>query len=169
MRTRQTGRAVHPLPETIAMDSFNTGRAAERVLSSHDEPSQGGSVQGRPYQGGAPSRFSLGRLLRVAVCAVFYALFYFVQQVTELLAPLVLILGVGWSVLPHLIGAIGTSAATADPQARDIVTHLAGTIPHQIVVGSYVVTATSLVTDGVLLMAAAALCATLAAVAAREM
>lgn len=145
---------MHKLPETIVMDSFNPGRAAERFL---------------PSAGRVPSRLDIGRLVRVALCAVFYCLFYFVQQVTELLAPLVLILGVGWSVLPRLIGAIGASAAAADPQARDIVTHVAGTIPQEIVVGSHVLTAWSLVTDGLLMMGAAAVCATLAAIAAREM
>ncbi|ACI52803.1 conserved hypothetical protein [Gluconacetobacter diazotrophicus PA1 5] len=151
------------------MDSFNPGRAADRFLQPEEGPSAGTPSHDGASRSHVPSRFSLGRLVRVLVCAVFYGLFYFVQQVTELLAPLLLIVGVGWSVLPHVIGAIGTSAASADPQARDIVTHVAGTIPHQIVVGSHVVTAMSLVTDGLLMMAAAALCATLAAVAAREM
>lgn len=136
------------------MDSFNSGRATDRFLPPRADGSQ---------------RFPVARIARVAICAVFYGLFYFVQQVTELLAPLVLILGVGWGALPHIVGAIGTSAASADPQTRDIVTHVAGTIPHQIVLGSHVVTADSLVVDGLLMMAAAAVCATLAAVAAREM
>lgn len=136
------------------MDSFNSGRATDRFL---------------PPRGGGSQRFPIARIARVAICAVFYGLFYFVQQVTELLAPLVLILGVGWGALPHIVGAIGTSAASADPQTRDIVTHVAGTIPHQIVIGSHVVTADSLVVDGLLMMAAAAVCAALAAVAAREM
>ncbi|GBQ30641.1 hypothetical protein ACLRDC_09305 [Gluconacetobacter sacchari] len=136
------------------MDSFNSGRAADRFLSPREGQSRG---------------FPVARIVRVAICAVLYGLFYFVQQVTELLAPLVLILGVGWSALPHIVGAIGASAASADPQTRDIVTHVAGTIPRQIVIGAHVVTADSLVADGLLMMAAAALCATLAAVAAREM
>ncbi|GBQ90175.1 hypothetical protein AA13595_2835 [Gluconacetobacter johannae DSM 13595] len=154
MRSRQAGHAQHPLPETIAMDSFNGDRAANRFL---------------PPEGGPSSRFSVARLVRVAACAVFYFLFYFVQQVTELLAPLLLILGVGWGVLPHLIGAISTTAASADPQTRDIVSHVASTIPQQVAIGSHVFTAGSLVMDGLLMMAAAALCATLAAIAAREM
>ncbi|WP_246395578.1 hypothetical protein [Gluconacetobacter tumulisoli] len=136
------------------MDSFNPGRAANRFLAPERDPS---------------SRFPIARLVRVAACAAFYFLFYFVQQVTELLAPLLLILGVGWGILPHLIGAISTTAASADPQARDIVTHVASTIPQQITIGSHVFTAGSLVVDGLLMMAAAALCATLAAIAAREM
>ena len=136
------------------MDSFNSDRATDRFL---------------PPRAEGPSRFHIARIARVGICAVVCGVFYFVQQVTELLAPLVLILGVGWSARPHIGGAIGTSAAAADPQTRDIVTHVAGTIPHQIVIGSHIVTAASLVTDGLLMMAAAALCATLAAVAAREM
>lgn len=154
MRSRQIGRAAAAAGDPTVMDSFNSDRATDRFL---------------PPRAEGPSRFAIARIARVAICAVFYGLFYFVQQVTELLAPLVLILGVGWSALPHIVGAIGTSAAAADPQTRDIVTHVAGTIPHQIIIGSHIVTAASLVTDGLLMMAAAALCATLAAVAAREM
>ncbi|GAA4485597.1 hypothetical protein GCM10023157_30650 [Gluconacetobacter asukensis] len=154
MRTRQIGRAAAAAGDPTVMDSFNSGRATDRFL---------------PPRAGGSQRFPIARIARVAICAVFYGLFYFVQQVTELLAPLVLILGVGWGALPHIVGAIGTSAASADPQTRDIVTHVAGTIPHQIVIGSHVVTADSLVVDGLLMMAAAAVCAALAAVAAREM
>ncbi|EHH67648.1 hypothetical protein [Gluconobacter morbifer] len=113
--------------------------------------------------------FSTGNMIRAAIWSVCYFAFYFAQQVAELLAPLLLIIGIGWALLPHLVQAITTTAASADPQARDVMNHVAGTLPTQIQIGSHLLTPGSLIFDGFLLMAVAAAGATLSALAARNM
>ncbi|RBM09645.1 hypothetical protein [Novacetimonas cocois] len=107
--------------------------------------------------------------VRIAVWSVCYFAFYFVQQVSELLAPLVLILGIGWSALPRLMGVVSTSSEGSDPQAHDVIVRVSHAIPDHLNVGSHLLTPSSLIFDGLALMAAAALCATLSAVAARSM
>ncbi|GAN87586.1 hypothetical protein LU298_00915 [Komagataeibacter intermedius] len=121
-----------------------------------------------PVSGTTMGGVNVPRIVRVAVWSVFYFLFYLVQQVSELVAPLVLILGIGWSALPHVIGIVN-GAAGNDPQTRDMIAHVAHSIPDHLEVGSHLLTPSSLVFDGLLLMAAAALCATLSTIAARTM
>ncbi|ARW16547.1 hypothetical protein [Komagataeibacter europaeus] len=116
----------------------------------------------------AAGRVNMPRIVRLAVWSVFYFLFYLVQQVSELVAPLVLILGIGWSALPHIIGIVN-GAVGSDPQTRDMIAHVTHSIPDHLEVGSHLLTPSSLVFDGLLLMAAAALCATLSTIAARTM
>lgn len=116
-----------------------------------------------------PSTFRLPSLARLGIWSVLYFLFYLAQQIAELLAPLLLIAGVGWSVLPHVVSAVSSSAGNVDPQAHDVMSHVADAIPHQIMIGSHLLTPSGLIFDGILLMAVAALGATLSAVAARSM
>ncbi|NHO34006.1 hypothetical protein [Acetobacter fallax] len=111
----------------------------------------------------------LTSIIRLAIWSVLYFLFYLAQQLAELLAPLVLILGIGWAALPHVIGAVSSGAASVDAQARDVMSHVADAIPGQIMVGSHLLTPSGLIFDGILLMAIAALGATLSAIAARSM
>ncbi|MCP1272102.1 hypothetical protein NKW43_00240 [Gluconobacter albidus] len=115
------------------------------------------------------SSLTTSSMIRMGVWSVCYFAFYMAQQVAELLAPLLLILGLGWYILPHIVNAITTSAASADPQARDIMNHVAGTLPTHLQVGSHLVTPGSLIFDGLLLMAVAAIGATISALAARNM
>jgi len=113
--------------------------------------------------------FPVAAVIRMALWSVCYFLFYFAQQIAELLAPLLLILGIGWAILPHIIGAITTSLPNTDPQAHDVMNHVVGTIPHEISIGGHLLTPSSLIFDGILLMALAAIGATLSALAARNM
>jgi len=115
------------------------------------------------------SGFNVLGLLRTAIWVVAHFAFYFVQQVAELLAPFVLILGAGWAILPKAMDAVSRSTSNADPQTHDIIAHVSGAVPSQIVFGSHVLTASGLIFDGFLLMAVAAIGSTLAALAAREM
>ncbi|QBL93419.1 hypothetical protein KSAC_11870 [Komagataeibacter saccharivorans] len=135
------------------MDSSFSNRSQDRAL-----PPETGSGKG----------WGVARIVRVAVWSVFYFLFYLVQQVSELVAPLVLILGIGWSALPHIVSIV-SSAAGGDPQTRDMIARVAHSIPDHVEFGSHLLTPSSLVFDGLLLMAAAALCATLSTIAARTM
>ncbi|QDH16390.1 hypothetical protein [Swingsia samuiensis] len=113
--------------------------------------------------------FSTAGLIKTIIWSICYFFFYFGQQVAELLAPIFLILGIGWYLLPHIVSAITTSAASADPQAKDIMNHVAGTLPTHLQIAGHYVTATSLIFDGFLLMALAAIGATLSALTARQM
>ncbi|MBS4074460.1 hypothetical protein KGY14_04550 [Ameyamaea chiangmaiensis] len=113
--------------------------------------------------------FDLARALRLGLWLVAHFVFYFVQQVAELLAPFVLILGVGWAILPKAMEAVTRSTSSADPQTHDIIAHVSDAIPAQIVVGSHVLTASGLIFDGFALMAVAAAGSTIAALAAREL
>ncbi|GBQ12678.1 hypothetical protein [Swaminathania salitolerans] len=108
-------------------------------------------------------------LIRTAFWAVCYFVFYFAQQVAEILAPLCLVIGIGWMALPRALAAITTGPAASDPQAIDVMNHVVGSIPQRIAFAGHVLTPGGLVFDGVLLMALAALGATIAAVASRNM
>ncbi|MBF0888547.1 MULTISPECIES: hypothetical protein [Gluconobacter] len=115
------------------------------------------------------SSLTTSSMIRMGVWSVCYFAFYLAQQIAELMAPLLLILGLGWYILPHIVNAITTSAASADPQARDVMNHVAGTLPTHLQIGSHLITPGSLIFDGILLMAVAAIGATLSALAARNM
>ncbi|MBS1062241.1 hypothetical protein JK185_04130 [Gluconobacter wancherniae] len=136
------------------MDMQPPRHVADRLIGTRDD---------------AKGPIAVGALIRTGMWSISYFAFYFVQQIAELLAPLLLILGIGWYILPHIVGAITTSAANADPQARDIMNHVASTIPYQLQIGSHLLTPGSLIFDGFLLMAIAAIGATISALAARNM
>lgn len=109
------------------------------------------------------------RALRLAFWSIAHFAFYFLQQVAELVAPLLLILGLGWWALPRVVDAITTHEANADQQTRDILDTVAGTIPHGLRLAGHWITPAGLIFDGLLLMAVAAIGATISALAAREM
>jgi hypothetical protein len=108
-------------------------------------------------------------LLRLGLWSLMHMLFYFLQQVAELLAPLLLVVGVGWWALPRVVGAITTQTADADSQTHDILNTISGTIPAGLHLAGYWITPGGLIFDGLLLMALAAVGATLSALAARGM
>jgi len=108
-------------------------------------------------------------VIRTTFWAICYFAFYFAQQVAEVLAPLCLVIGIGWMALPHALSAITTGGVASDPQAQDVMNHVVGSIPSHLAIGSHVMTAGGLIFDGFLLMAIAALGATISAVAARNM
>ena len=109
------------------------------------------------------------RALRLALWSVTHFAFYFLQQLAELAAPLLLALGLGWWALPRLVDAVTTREAAADQQTRDILDTIAGTIPHSLQFAGHWITPGSLILSGLLLMAIASLGATLSALAARAM
>ncbi|GAJ28055.1 hypothetical protein [Acidomonas methanolica] len=108
-------------------------------------------------------------ILRTGIWSVCYFAFYLAQQIAEILAPLLLVIGLGWAALPTIVRAVTTSAANADPQARDVMSHVVAAIPSQLTVAGHVLTPTGLILDGFLLMGLAALGATLSAISARNM
>ena len=109
------------------------------------------------------------RTARLVFWSFAHFVFYFLQQLAELVAPLLFVLGLGWWTLPRLVDAITTHEANADQQTRDILNTVAGTIPHGLMLAGHWITPGGLIFDGLLLMAIAAIGSTLSAVAAREM
>ncbi|KXV62256.1 hypothetical protein AD949_12715 [Acetobacter orleanensis] len=109
------------------------------------------------------------KLARAGVWSLCYFAFYFIQQLAELFAPLLLIAGVAWKALPVLIGAVSHVSASADPQARDAIANVAAAIPEQITLAGHTLTASGMIWDGILLMGLAAAGATLATLAGRNM
>ncbi len=115
--------------------------------------------------GPAPRRSGL----RLGLWGMMHFLFYFLQQVAELLAPLFLVAGIGWWSLPRIVGAVTAQAGNGDGQARDLLNTISGTIPTGMHLDGYWVTPAGLIALGLLMMAAAAIGATLSALAARGM
>ena len=107
--------------------------------------------------------------LRLGLWGMMHFLFYFLQQVSELLAPLFLVAGIGWWSLPRIVAAVTAQAGNGDGQARDLLNTISGTIPTGMHLDGYWVTPAGLIALGLLMMAAAAIGATLSALAARGM
>lgn len=118
---------------------------------------------------GRPVLAAMLRAIRLVLWSIVHFAFYFLQQVAELLAPLLLAAGLGWWALPRIMDAITTHATTADQQARDILNTISGTIPRGLMLDGHWITPAVLILYGLLLMAVAALGATLSALAARAM
>lgn len=107
--------------------------------------------------------------VRTLLWACIHCAFYFLQQLAELLAPLCLIGGIGWSVLPHLVSSLSEKLASAEPQASHLAGPLAHLIPTEISLAGFSFTASGLIMDGLLLMLFAAIGSTLSTLASREM
>lgn len=106
-----------------------------------------------------------GRTARVVLWSVVHFCASLAQQLAELLAPLLLIAGIGWYVLPRVIGLIQTD----DGQMRDILNGLENHVPQQIELAGHTLTATGLIFDGLVLMAIAAALSTATAVIGSEL
>ncbi|MCX8667155.1 hypothetical protein J3T99_05955 [Acetobacteraceae bacterium B3987] len=138
--------------------------------SSHSSPVRGERLLSATpsYQKGG---FIVGRVLLNILWVLAHFAFSFLIQLTELFAPILLILGVGWSLLPHLItvATANLGSLTEDQQTHEIVNHVAHTIPDQLMVAGHLLTPHGLIKDGLLLMALAAASSTTAAWLARRL
>ncbi len=103
------------------------------------------------------------RLARAVVRGVVLFAIALIEIMAEMLAPIVLICGVGWAMLPGLLSMAGTEG-----QARELLSNVMQSIPKQLHVGSMVVTPTALIADGLLLIAVVALCRTLQTIISSE-
>nr|WP_249110201.1 hypothetical protein [Neokomagataea anthophila] len=160
---------VHPHAEGQSLTSIFGSVKAVSMDMTPSQNSQTNHAGDRLSSASFHATASNSAMIRTTVWSVCHFAFYLAQQIAELLAPLLLIIGIGWYLLPHIVGAITTSAANADPQARDIMNHVAGTIPSQLVLNGHVMTPGGLIFDGILLMGLAAIGATLSALSARNM
>ena len=126
----------------------------------------GGRGPGRMFssmRGRAPAL--AGRAARLTIWGLVHFAFGLAEQLAELLAPLLLVIGIGWWALPRVLGMIQIS----DGQMRDIMGGLADRIPAEATIAGHVLTPSGLVIDGFLLMAIAAALSTASALLAKEL
>lgn len=97
-----------------------------------------------------------------------YFTFYLLQQISEILAPIMLVLGVIWSIAPHLVSSVTKAMSNTDPQTRDLASHFSNIIPESLTIGSHTITAGGLIFDGILLIVLTALAATITALLGRR-
>ena len=102
---------------------------------------------------------------RITVWSIAHFAFGLAQQLAELLAPLLFVIGIGWYALPRVLGLI----RTGDDQMQDILSGLQDHVPTEVAVAGHVLTPFGLIVDGILLMALAAALSTLSAVLSREL
>lgn len=145
--------------DTSPSSAHSSSARGERLLS--------GTRSHSHQQGG----ILVGRVLLNLIWVLAHFLFSFLIQLTELFAPILLILGAGWALLPHLISlaTANLGSLTEDQQTHDIVNHISHTIPDQLVIAGHQLTPHGLITDGLLLMALAAASSTAAAWLARRL
>ncbi|OUI86952.1 MULTISPECIES: hypothetical protein [Acetobacter] len=108
-------------------------------------------------------------VLRTGIWAVCYFIFYFVQQLAELLAPFLFIAGLVWKIIPIAVSSLNHATASLDQQAKDIISSATSAIPSHIDIAGHVLTPDGLIRDGIMLMLLAAAGATLATLAGKYM
>ncbi|WP_018980271.1 hypothetical protein [Saccharibacter floricola] len=98
------------------------------------------------------------------IWAFAHALSCFLLQITELFAPFLLLIGIAWSLVPHIIGIANSSLsnATNDQQTKELVDHVTRSFPTQIELAGRILTPHGLIMDGILLMVISAIAATCA-------
>jgi len=102
-----------------------------------------------------PAMAAATRVTKLVARGLILFAFSFVEIIAELLAPIVLVFGIGWAMLPGIVSIVGPEG-----QAREFVTTMVQAIPREIHFGRSVVTPMSLIVEGVLLVAVVALCRT---------
>ena len=107
----------------------------------------------------------LGRAARATLWGLVHFAFVLVQQIAELLAPLLLVLGAGWYALPKAVSLIQTN----DGQMRDVLNGLVEKFPTEFTLAGHHITPVGLIVDGVVLMVLAAALSTATAVLANEL
>ena len=105
------------------------------------------------------------RVARVTAWSIVHFCAAFAQQLAELLAPLLLIVGIGWYVLPKVIGLVQTD----DAQVRDILNGMESHVPNAVVMAGHRLSASGLILDGIVLMVVAAALATATTVIGNEL
>lgn len=112
---------------------------------------------------------SVFRMILTIVWAICHFVFFFIQQLAEIFAPLLLIIGIIWKILPNLLKSAVGMVDAADPQIRDMVGRGTELIPTSLTVAGHTISASSLIFDGLLLIGLTALCATITAFLGRRL
>ena len=137
-------------------------------MATMDEHAAGQWVGERERRSGPGVRRGPGavaRAARVGVWSIVHFAAAFAQQLAELLAPLLVIVGAGWYVLPKVIGLVQVD----DAQVRDILAGVASHVPSAVTVAGHHVSASGLMVDGVVLMVIAAALSTATTVIGNEL
>ncbi len=108
-----------------------------------------------------PGVFARG--LRAAGWGLVHWVLGFAEQVLEVVAPLVLVCGLGWWALPRLAGLV-----PLDPQARAVADDALAHVPQSLHLAGLWLSPVGMIVDGLLLMALAALLQTMSAIVASE-
>ena len=101
---------------------------------------------------------ALERFARIAVWSVINAALVFAEHLAEMLAPLLLLAGGIWWLVPRALNAI-----TLDGQAQDVLELVRAHVPHELTLDGATYTAGTLIADALWLVAAVAICRTLSA------
>ena len=99
---------------------------------------------------------TLGHFARIAVWSVLNALLVFCEHLAELFAPLLILAGVVWWAILH-----GLAALTLEGQANDVLQIVRSRVPRDLYMNGSYYSASTLIWDGVLLIAVVAICRTL--------
>jgi hypothetical protein len=115
-------------------------------------------VEAAPYEEERRFLFlpALGFAARVSIWGIANAVLVFVEHLSELIAPLLLIAGFVWYAVPRVLAAI-----TLDGQANDLLQIVRGHVPHDIYIEGTYYSAGTLIWDGIYLIALVAICRTL--------
>ncbi len=119
---------------------------------------------GRRFRTSARMR-RIAHVGRVASWSVVLFCASLAQPLAELLAPLLLIAGIGWYALPRVVGLIQTD----DAQMRDILNGFESHVPHELVLAGHRLTPGGLIVDGIVLMVVAAALSTATTVIGNEL
>lgn len=138
-----------------------TTRTNERLTTS---ASQERYTRKTPSQGNL--LFRMGLTIVWAIC---HFAFFFIQQVAEIFAPLLLIVGIIWKIVPSLVHSAVGMVDASDPQIRDMVGRGTDLIPSSLTIAGHTISASSLIFDGFLLIGLTALCATMTAFLGRRL
>ncbi len=97
----------------------------------------------------------LGRYAKLAVWSVLNIGLLFGEQLGELMAPLFIVAGMIWWAIPRILGAI-----TLDGPAADLLQMVRSRVPHDMYLSGSYYSASTLITDGLWMIALVAVCRT---------
>lgn len=105
------------------------------------------------------------KIISTLIWAIFHFSFCFLLQISELISPFLLILGLGWSMVPYALSFANKTitSGTSDPQTQDLVHHLTQSLPLELTIANHHITPHILIFYGLALMALASLSATICA------
>ena len=98
------------------------------------------------------------RFVRVAVWSIINAALMFAEHLAEMLAPLLLMAGAVWWLVPRALDAV-----SLDGQAEDVLQLVRAHVPHEVYFDGTTYTASGLIADALWLVAVVAICRTLSA------
>lgn len=97
----------------------------------------------------------LGRYARLAVWSVLNAALLFGEILAELLAPVLLLAGIVWWAIPRALASI-----TLEGPPGDVLQMVRSRVPHDIYLNGDYYSASTLITDGLWMIAVVAICRT---------